>query len=86
MRQVLSEQHAGSFSSPCCYLSLMWMGRFPFFHKMLAMGYAWGLHSRVTAVPALALSRALRTFPVKSGGEADGKRARVQGHHCCRNY
>lgn len=70
---VNADTPARSFSSRCCYLSLMWMGRFPFFHKMLAMGKAWGLHSRVTVVPALALSRALSRFPVKSGGEADGK-------------
>lgn len=37
------------------------------------MGKACGLHSNVTVLPALALSKALRMLPVKSGGEAVGK-------------
>ena len=49
---------------------MVWMGRVPFFHRMLARGYACGRQSRVTVVPALAFSSARSRFPVKSGGEA----------------
>lgn len=52
------------------YLSVLCSGSLPFLHRLTAMGKACGLHSMVTVLPVLALSRALRGLLEKSGGEA----------------
>lgn len=52
------------------YLSVLCTGSLPFLHMLMAVGKACGLHSMVTVLPVLALSRALRGLLEKSGGEA----------------
>lgn len=52
------------------YLSVLCSGSLPFLHRLTAVGKACGLHSMVTVLPVLALSRALRGLLEKSGGEA----------------
>lgn len=52
------------------YLSVLCRISFPFFHRLIAGGQAWGLHSRVTSLPKRAFSKAFSGFLEKLGGEA----------------
>lgn len=52
------------------YLSVLCRISFPFFHRLIAGGEAWGLHSRVTPLPERAFSKALNGVLEKLGGEA----------------
>lgn len=52
------------------YLSVLCRISFPFFHRLIAGGEAWGLHSRVTSLPERAFSKALNGLFEKLGGEA----------------
>lgn len=52
------------------YLSVLCRISFPFFHRLIAGGEAWGLHSRVTSLPERAFSKALNGLLEKLGGEA----------------
>lgn len=52
------------------YLSVLCRISFPFFHRLIAGGEAWGLHSRVTSLPERAFSKAFNGLLEKLGGEA----------------
>lgn len=57
------------------YLSVLCRISFPFFHRLIAGGEAWGLHSRVTWLPERAFSRAFNGLLEKLGGEAERRGA-----------
>lgn len=52
------------------YLSVLCRISFPFFHRLIAGGEAWGLHSRVTSLPERAFNKAFKGLLEKLGGEA----------------
>lgn len=52
------------------YLSVLCRISLPLFHRVIAGGDAWGLHSRVTSLPERAFSKAFNGLLEKLGGEA----------------
>ena len=52
------------------YLSVLCRTSFPFFHRLIAGGEAWGLHSNVTSLPERAFSKASNGLWEKLGADA----------------